>query len=183
MSSLDWSFRPTPEAEAVRNALLMMIKEGRPSAPELVSLIEETLGLKARWHITQAIERIVNLTTVPRIDQDYLRWLMSTGDLDAALRGSERRTTDVGSTIDELVRQSLHYRSSAAFNEMIEFMAKFREHTPYNNMLVRTQNPTCSFYASEADWKHRFERHIKEDARPLLILMPFAPVMLVYDLD
>jgi len=48
---------------------------------------------------------------------------------------------------------------------------------------VRIQNPTCSFYATERDWKDRFERRIKEDARPMLILAPMHPVMLVYPLD
>lgn len=37
------------------------------------------------------------------------------------------------------------------------------------------------FAASEHDWKKRFKRTIKEGARPLLILWPFAPVALVHD--
>ena len=49
-------------------------------------------------------------------------------------------------------------------------------------MLVRLQNPTCGFYATEPDWVKRFERKLKEDARPMLILAPMHPVMLVYDL-
>jgi hypothetical protein len=75
------------------------------------------------------------------MDRDYLRWLMSTENLDAALRGSGRPTAGMGSTIDELVCQSIDYRSSRSFKEMIEFMAKFREYAPYNNMLVRLQTP------------------------------------------
>lgn len=62
-------------------------------------------------------------------------------------------------------------------------MARFRDYAPYNNLLVRIQNPTCSFYATEHDWRDRFEREIKEDARPMLILAPMHPVMLVYPLD
>ena len=62
-------------------------------------------------------------------------------------------------------------------------MAKFRRYSPYNNMLVRTQNPACSFYATQTDWEHRFKRALKEDARPMLILAPMHPVMLVYELD
>jgi hypothetical protein len=50
-------------------------------------------------------------------------------------------------------------------------------------MLVRIQNPTCSFYATERDWYDRFGRNLKEDARPMLILAPMHPVMLVYALD
>jgi hypothetical protein len=66
---------------------------------------------------------------------------------------------------------------------MVGFMGSFRDYAPFNNMLVRIQNPSCSFYATETDWSRRFERHIKEDARPMLILAPMHPVMLVYDLD
>ena len=50
-------------------------------------------------------------------------------------------------------------------------------------MLVRIQNPTCSFYATASDWQKRFGRTLIEDARPMLILAPMHPVMLVYDLD
>ncbi len=66
---------------------------------------------------------------------------------------------------------------------MVEFMARFTDYAPYNNMLVRIQNPTCSFYATEPDWSNRFGRKLKEDARPMLILAPMHPVMLVYALD
>ncbi len=182
---LDLVMPPVPEARVVRDALRAMLKQGhRPGAEELVSSIEESLGIKARWHVVSSIEELVKLADLPRIDRDYLNWLMSIGNLDTALRGSSRRpAADVASTIDELVRQSIDYRSSTEFKEMIEFMAKFRAYAPYNNMLVRIQKPSCSFYATEIDWRSRFERHLKEDAHPLLILMPFGPVMLVYDLD
>jgi hypothetical protein len=50
-------------------------------------------------------------------------------------------------------------------------------------MLVKLQNPTCSFFATQKDWQKRFGRRLKEDARPMLILAPMHPVMLVYDLD
>jgi hypothetical protein len=50
-------------------------------------------------------------------------------------------------------------------------------------MLVRTQNPSCTFYATERDWVDRFKRSVKLDARPLLILAPMSPVMLVFELD
>ena len=62
-------------------------------------------------------------------------------------------------------------------------MAHFRDYPPFNNMLVRLQDPTCSFFATAADWKRRFKRHLKDDARPMLILAPMHPVMVVYALD
>jgi len=59
----------------------------------------------------------------------------------------------------------------------------FHANAPYNNMLVKVQNPACGFYAREKDWYQRFGRRLIEDARPMLILAPMHPVMLVYDVD
>lgn len=43
------------------------------------------------------------------------------------------------------------------------------------------QKPGLSYAASARDWRERFGRTPKEGARPLLILWPFSPVALVYD--
>ena len=58
-----------------------------------------------------------------------------------------------------------------------------REYAPFNNMLVKLQNPSGSFFGTQSDWHRLFGRRLKEDARPMLILAPMHPVMLVYDLD
>ena len=93
----------------------------------------------------------------------------------------ERRTIDA--SMDQLVSNGIEYRKSDSFRDFINFMAKFREYAPYNNMLVRILNPSCGFFATSSDWKRRFGRTIKEDAKPMLILAPKHPVMLVYDVD
>ena len=105
------------------------------------------------------------------------------GDLTAALRGESAPDQVAVSTIDSLLQASRSYRKLTGFQEMIGFMGRFRDYAPYNNMLVRIQNPGCSFYAAANDWQNRFGRKLIEDARPMLILAPMHPVMLVYDLD
>ena len=35
----------------------------------------------------------------------------------------------------------------------------------------------------QKNWNEKFKRSLKEDARPMLIIAPKHPVMLVYDLD
>jgi hypothetical protein len=73
-TQLDLELPLVPEAVVVRATLLTMIKEGRqPSAVELVSSIEQSFGIKARWHIAPAIEELAKLADLPRIDRDYLR--------------------------------------------------------------------------------------------------------------
>jgi len=155
----------------------------QPSAHELVSRIENKLGLKARWDIRTTILSLSENPDFTRADRSYLNSLIESGDLDEALNGEDAPGKIIKSSIDTLIHESCEYRTSSKFAEMIEFMGKFRDYAPYNNMLVRIQNPTCGYYATSKDWDVRFGRHLKEDARPMLILAPMHPVMLVYDLD
>jgi hypothetical protein len=148
--------------------------------------IEWELGLTARWHLTEAMQALAAATgpdAPTRADRDYLSAMLEDGSLAAALRGGPGVDPEIVSTVDALLYQSAVLRTTDAYKSTIDFMAKFRRYSPYNNMLVRVQNPSCSYFATAADWKNRFERSLKNDARPLLILAPMHPVMLVYELD
>lgn len=179
-------FFPPPE---IRNRIREVITEivgqyTQPSANELLQRIETELGWAARWELRPALEEMQIDKSLQRVVRDYAWGLVASGDIENALRGDDVPDREAVTTgIDSLLRSSKAYRESKAFSEMITFMGRFREYSPYNNMLVRVQNPACSFYAREKDWWDRFERRLKEDARPMLILAPMHPVMLVYDLD
>jgi hypothetical protein len=155
----------------------------QPSARELVVWIESNVGLEARWELKDVIQQLTTHPQLTRANREYLTSLLTTGQLLTALRGEEVKEKETISSIDFLLNQSRRYQSSDAFQEMIDFVGRFRDYAPYNNMLVRLQNPSCSFYATAKDWHARFNRAIKQDARPMLILAPMHPVMLVYDLD
>ena len=155
----------------------------QPSPWDLLAGIESRIGWAARWATEVVLNRLVTDSSLSRSTRQYLESLLASGDLAEALRGRGAPKRDVESGIDSLLRQSVAYRGSREFQDMVGFMGSFREYAPYNNMLVRVQNPSCSFYATEIDWKRRFKRHLKEDARPLIILAPMHPVMLVYELD
>ncbi len=155
----------------------------QPSAWELLGILDRKFGLKVRWAVSEAMQQLVNYETLTYPQRAYLRDLLESDDWHNATQGSERPARKVESTVDALLRESTAYRKSSTFHEMITFMANFRDYAPFNNMLVKVQNPSCSFYATQSDWRRRFKRQVKEDARPMLILAPGHPVMLVYDLD
>jgi hypothetical protein len=168
----------------IRDVVLdMLASHQQPSAWDLLGILEEKLGWKSRWRIKGVLQEMTNAPSPKVAWRSYLKSLMTSGDLDAALAGGEAPKKEIISTIDRLLQQSKAYEDTEQFQEMISFIGRFRDYAPYNNMLVRVQNPTCSFYATQADWKCRFARKLKEDARPMLILAPMHPVMLVYDLD
>lgn len=170
--------------KATADAVLKMLEAfAQPSAWELVQKVEQAIGPKGRWAVSDALCQLANEAAMTGAVRQYATSLLADEDLNKALRGQQRPGKEIESSIDHLLRASSAYRTSSAFQDMVGFMANFRDYAPFNNMLVRIQNPTCSFYASERDWENRFGRHLKEDARPLLILAPMHPVMLVYDLD
>ncbi|HWQ93608.1 MAG TPA: ImmA/IrrE family metallo-endopeptidase [Clostridia bacterium] len=87
------------------------------------------------------------------------------------------------SLLDQLLTDSRLYTQSKDYKELLDFVVRLRNFAPFNAMLLQVQNPGLSYAASAHDWQARFGRSIKEGARPLLILWPFGPVALVYDVQ
>lgn len=84
--------------------------------------------------------------------------------------------------LDQLLVDSKLYKSSKEFKELLDFTIRLRNMAPFNAMLLQIQKPGLNYAASAHDWQHRFQRTVKEKARPLLIMWPFGPVALVYDM-
>jgi len=155
----------------------------QPGPGELLDALERKFGWPVRMYVYPVISKLRSTTSLQGFQREYFRKTLPDSEIAAALMGDAKPMQQHQNSVDNLLKKSLAYRKSAAFREMIEFMAKFRDYAPYNNLLVKVQNPSCGFYATEKDWRERFKRVIKEDARPMLILAPMHPVMPVYDLD
>lgn len=84
--------------------------------------------------------------------------------------------------LDQLLSEARLYTRSKDYKELLDFVARLRGFAPFNAMLLQVQKPGLTYAASAIEWRERFGRTIKDGARPLLILWPFAPVALVYDI-
>ncbi len=78
-------------------------------------------------------------------------------------------------------RVELRRDSSESFKALLDFVVKLPNFAPFNAMLLQVQKPGLSYAASTYEWQELFGRKPKENARPLLILWPFGPIALVYD--
>ena len=166
------SFAPSADElkKAMREYILSVLgKQRQPGAGELLAELEKTFDWRVRLLLLPVTHELSHDQAVKSYQKDYLRTNLSSEEIEGALRGPVKPGQEFKSTVDDLVRNSLIYKTSVAFREAIEFTARFRDYAPYNNMLVRVQNPSCSFYATARDWEERFNRQIKEDARPMLI--------------
>jgi hypothetical protein len=84
--------------------------------------------------------------------------------------------------LDDLFRATVTHRSSQVYRDLLEYVSRFRRYSAYNCFLIRLQRPTVGYVATPSDWMKEFERRVKSDARPLVMLRPFGPVMFVYDI-
>ena len=84
-------------------------------------------------------------------------------------------------TIDELFKRSRKYQNSSEFFRFFNFIARFNHYSRFNTMLVYLQDESVTFFGGANFWYKKFNRIVKEDARPYVILQPFSPVMLAYD--
>lgn len=94
----------------------------------------------------------------------------------------QTETDAARSMLDQLLEDSRLYRKGADFQHLLDFAVRLRNFAPFNALLLQIQKPGLNHAASARDWLETFGRTIKDGARPLLILWPFGPVALVYDL-
>ncbi len=108
---------------------------------------------------------------------------MSFVDTANAAMDTVEEMASARSLLGQLLQDSRLYKSSKSYAELLQFVTRLRCFAPFNAMLLHVQKPGLTHAASAKDWYDRFGRTVKENARPLLILWPFGPVALVYDLQ
>ena len=86
-------------------------------------------------------------------------------------------------TIDELFHRSLKFKNSKEYWNFFNFIGKIIHYSHYNAMLVYMQNPEVRYFGTPGFWKKTFDRTVKENARPYVIIVPFGPAALAYNLD
>jgi hypothetical protein len=95
----------------------------------------------------------------------------------------DSETEAARSLLDHLLAESKLYKTSKGYWDLLQFTSKLRNFAPFNAMLLHIQKPGLTYAASSSDWLQVFGSTPKIDARPLLILWPFGPVALVYDVQ
>lgn len=85
--------------------------------------------------------------------------------------------------LDELFYLTAQYRSSQSYQQLMEFVGRFRFYSPFNALLVNLQMPGATYVATPRRWYRKFGRSVKPNARPLVMLQPKGPVMFVFDVS
>ncbi|MBR4886704.1 MAG: hypothetical protein IKU16_05440 [Muribaculaceae bacterium] len=85
--------------------------------------------------------------------------------------------------LDSLWRNVKTYRSSENFLSVMKACSRFRHLAPYNAILVEMQRPGARYVLSEKEWRNKYDRGIKPNARPLIVLVPFGPVDFLFEIN
>jgi hypothetical protein len=144
--------------------------------------LEEQIGWPARHALISVLTQLRRDRDLPAGDQQYLKYTLNAGAVNEALTHGVPPNSEHESSVDDLFVRSRRYRRSKRFAEAVEFVSRFRDYSPFNNMLVYAVNPLATYFATASHWRKAFGRTVKEEARPMLILAPHRPVLLVYDI-
>ncbi len=110
---------------------------------------------------------------------------MSEPNDDIGIRGQLQLFDELNARaiLDQLLSDTKLYRQGADYKALLEFVIRISNVAPFNALLLNLQRPGITYVASAFEWKTKFGRSPKTNARPLVILWPFCPVLFVYDVQ
>ena len=113
------------------------------------------------------------LSLFPNSPLDRLNRLQdkNCADLEAALN-----------PVDEVFAASTRLRNSRNFIELLDFIARFPNYSAFNGLLLYIQDSSATYVATARSWAKKFSRQPGQNARPLAILAPMAPIRFVFDI-
>jgi hypothetical protein len=85
--------------------------------------------------------------------------------------------------VDEIFITGSRFRQSQSYIQLLQFISRFPNYSPFNCFLLYTQNPSLSYVATVKTWSRKFRRRPKFDARPQVILAPMGPIRFVFDVN
>jgi hypothetical protein len=84
--------------------------------------------------------------------------------------------------VDEIFAASTRYRHSHEYINLLKFISRFPNYSPFNCFLLFMQNPSISYVATARTWDRKFKRRPKINARPMVILAPMGPIRFIFDI-
>lgn len=86
-------------------------------------------------------------------------------------------------TVDALFSRTIEFLGTAEYIRFFQMLSKITHYSNYNSLLVYLQNPKVLLFGTPGYWWEKFNRRVKQNARPYIILAPFQPVVIAYDLE
>jgi hypothetical protein len=89
---------------------------------------------------------------------------------------------DAADTINRFYRRAMVSHGPQALLDLFKLFRRNVPYRPFNLMMIGIQRPGATYIGTENFWRDK-QRMLNVDAKPILILRPYGPVTLVYDLS
>ena len=97
--------------------------------------------------------------------------------------GAYQADTDIQyRQVRQLIKQALDVPTPEGIEKFLNFTTDFRRLSIFNAQMAYIQRPGAHIIATEYEWKTK-QRSVRWDAVPIIILWPFSPTRLVYELE
>lgn len=107
--------------------------------------------------------------------------LSAVGDPDGAWTPERLESFDeCRDAIQALLRQALRTKGAQAYLDFIDAGRRFVHLSVFNAMMVQLQRPGAGVVATKKQWE-KLGRYPTPDARPIIVLRPFAPLSFLYE--
>jgi hypothetical protein len=107
--------------------------------------------------------------------------------LDLPLGVTREKRPDRGSggrkSIDRLIRQLIVSGAVSGVEDLLDQVSAIPDRKLFNALLAIAQLPHATFLRSDRAWEEGWGRRIRPGERPLVLMVPFGPVELVYDVS
>jgi hypothetical protein len=85
-------------------------------------------------------------------------------------------------TVDQLFAAGRRIETPVEYTALLRYITRFKHYSVFNGFLLFLQDPDATFIATLKTWTGKYRRRPLKNARPLIILAPGAPILLVYDI-
>lgn len=113
-------------------------------------------------------------------DPDLLDGLDGFDGLDTSVAAPITEDAAKGS-VDALLASAGRYGNPEDYRALVQFVGRLPTYSPFNRMLVHIQDRGAVYVATSSRWRSEFGRAIRPGARPIIVLQPRGPVMVVFD--
>lgn len=86
-------------------------------------------------------------------------------------------------SIDWMAAAALRTGAATSVNDLLDQVAAVRDEALFNALLAVLQYPHAIMLCSASEWEEKWGRRIAPGQRPLLLMVPFGPVELVFDVS
>lgn len=84
--------------------------------------------------------------------------------------------------IERLFTNVREYYKSKNFWTLMKFCARFKHLSAYNAWMAQLQCPSARYMLTEGEWRNRYNRKLRTNAKPIIILIPFGPIDMVFEI-